>query len=324
MPRLDVVIGNNFGHLPMFVGAEKGIFKKHGIDVRMKVVDTGTDMVNALRSGDAQFGDMSVTTFIKAVHSGEPFKVIGIITNDATRDNPDEPLGIVTRQGAGIGGVADLRGKRIGLARGQTSDEYFKAVLRRAGIRYEELTIENIWSQFGLAPALNDGKVDAVVTWEPYVTAILEQVVDSFLVIRGGHHMSYVMVLTTHEPTVAGSPAIVRDFTAGLAGASHYTRSHCDESVEIFAKWVPKADVAVGRRAIRHISYDPRLSPAVTRAFEAAEDEVLINTLKGASRLNIPDQFRPSFMAEVEKAYPEYFADLPPLRFLRLRREGSS
>src|SRR5262249_46067464 len=38
-----------------------------------------------------------------------------------------------------------------------------------------------------------------------------------------------------------------------------------------------------------------------------------INTLKGAPRLDVPDQFRPSFMAEVEKVYPEYFADLPPL-----------
>ena len=144
LPRLDVVIGNNFGHLPMFVGAEKGIFKRHGIDARMKVVDTGTDMVNAMHNGEAQIGDMSVTTFLKAVHSGEPFKVIGIIMNDATRDNADEPLGIVTRKGAGIdpGNVADLKGKRIGLARGQTSDEYFKMVLRRAGMKYEDLTIE--------------------------------------------------------------------------------------------------------------------------------------------------------------------------------------
>jgi NitT/TauT family transport system substrate-binding protein len=147
LPRLDVVIGNNFGHLPMFVGAEKGIFKKHGIDDYMKVVDTGTDMVNAMHNGEAQIGDMSVTTFLKAVHSGEPFKVIGIIMNDATRDNADEPLGIVTRKGTGInaGNVADLKGKRIGLARGQTSDEYFKMVLRRAAIKYEDLTIENIW-----------------------------------------------------------------------------------------------------------------------------------------------------------------------------------
>ena len=208
----------------------------------------------------------------------------------------------------------DLKGKRIGLARGQTSDEYFKMVLRRAGMKYEELTIENIWSQFGLAPALKEGKVDAVVSWEPYVTAVLEQVANSFLVIRGGGHMSYVMVATAHGPTVASKPDVMRACVAGLAGASHYTRNHRDKSVEIFAKWVPNTDVAVGKKAIRHINYDPRLSSAVMRAFEAAEDEVLINTLKGAPRLDVPDQFRPSFMAEVEKAHPEYFADLPPLK----------
>jgi ABC-type nitrate/sulfonate/bicarbonate transport system substrate-binding protein len=172
-----------------------------------------------------------------------------------------------------------------------------------------------VWSQFGLAPALKEGKVDAVVSWEPYVTAVLEQVADSFLVIRGGHHMSYVMVATAHGPTITSKPDVVRDFAAGLAGASHYTRNHRDESVEIFAKWVPNTDVAVGKKAIRHISYDPRLSPAVMRAFEAAEDEVLINTLKGAPRLNVPDQFSPAFMAEVEKVHhQEYFADLPPLK----------
>jgi ABC-type nitrate/sulfonate/bicarbonate transport system substrate-binding protein len=91
-----------------------GIFKKHGIDARMKVVDTGTDMVNAMHNGEAQIGDMSVTTFLKAVHSGEPFKVIGIIMNDATRDNADEPLAIVMRKGTGInaGEVADPKGKQ--------------------------------------------------------------------------------------------------------------------------------------------------------------------------------------------------------------------
>jgi ABC-type nitrate/sulfonate/bicarbonate transport system substrate-binding protein len=315
-PALDVVIGNNFGHLPMFIGAEKGIFQKHGVNARMKVVDTGTDMVNAMHNGEAQIGDMSVTTFLKAVHAGEPFRVIGIIMNDATRDNADEPLAIVTRKGTGIGAgkVSDLRGKRIGLARGQTSDEYFKMVLRRAKMKYEELSIENIWSQFGLAPALRDGKVDAVVTWEPYVTAVLEQVPDSYLVLRGGGHMSYVMVATAHAPTIRSSPEVVRNFAAGLAGASHYTRNNRDEAVEIFAKWVPNTDVAVGKKAVRNISYDPRLSPAVMRAFEAAEDEVLMNTLPGAPRLVVPDQFAPGFMAEVEKAHPEYFRDLPPLK----------
>jgi ABC-type nitrate/sulfonate/bicarbonate transport system substrate-binding protein len=313
--QLDVVIGNNFGHLPMFVGAELGLFRKHGIDARMKVVDTGTDMVNAMHNGEAQIGDMSITTFLKARHAGEPFRVIGIIMNDATRDNADEPLAIVTREGRGIKPekISDLRGKRIGLARGQTSDEYFKMVLSRAGMKYDEITIENIWAQSGLAPALREGKVDAVVSWEPYVTAVLEQVPDSFLVIRGGGHMSYVMVATAHEPTIKSSPEAVRNFVAGLAASSQHTRQNRDEAAEIFAKWVPNTDPAVARKAIQHISFDPRLSALVMKAFERAEDDVLKNTLPGAPRLVVPHQFSPAFLTEVEKAYPQYFSDLPKL-----------
>src|SRR6058998_1062512 len=128
MPALDVVIGNNFGHLPMFVGVEKGLFAKHGLNVRLKVVSTGTDMVNAMQRREVQIGDMSVTTFLKARHAGDPFRVIGIIMNDATRDNADEPLAIVARKDSGIrpGNIEDLKGKRVGVAQAQTSDEYLK------------------------------------------------------------------------------------------------------------------------------------------------------------------------------------------------------
>ncbi len=238
LPKLDVVIANNFGHLPMFIGAEKGFFKAHGVDASFRVVDTGTDMVNALHNGEAQVGDMSTTTYLKAVHAGNPFQVIGLIMNDATNDRCDTPLAIVTRKGTGInvGKIGDLRGKKVGLAKGQTSDEYFKMVLRRAGVKYDDITIENIWSQFGLAPALKEGKVDAIVTWEPFVTQTLTQVPDTYEVIRGGQHMSYVMVAVAHGPTVESKPAVIKSIAAGLAQSSYFTRKNPDEAVEIFAK----------------------------------------------------------------------------------------
>jgi sulfonate transport system substrate-binding protein len=315
LPKLDVVIANNFGHLPMFIGAEKGFFKQHGVDASFRVVDTGTDMVNALHKGEAQVGDMSTTTYLKAVHSGNPFQVIGLIMNDATNDRCDTPLAIVTKKGRGIevGKIGDVRGKKIGLARGQTSDEYFKMVLRRAGVKYEDVTIENIWSQFGLTPALKEGKVDAIVTWEPYVTQALTEVPESYEVIRGGQHMSYVMVAVAHGPTVQAKPEVIKSIAAGLAQASHFTRQNRDEAVEIYAKWVPGTDVAIGKKGIKHIHFDPRMSKAVLQAFENAENEVLMNTLKGAPRLNVPSLFRPEFMQQVEKEHPEYFADLPKL-----------
>jgi hypothetical protein len=76
---------------------------------------------------------------------------------------------------------------------------------------------------------------------------------------------------------------------------------------------VPGLDVAVGKKAIRHISYDPRVSHPVMRAFEAAEDDVLKNTLKGAPRLIIPAQFSSQALEEVELTHPQYFDDLPAL-----------
>lgn len=318
LPSMEAVVGNNFGHLPMFVGVEKGLFKQHGVDVKLKVVNIGSQMVTSMQKNEVQIGDMSVTTFLKARHGGDPFRVIGVIQSDATRANADEPLAIVARKGSGIrpGNVEDLKGKRIALSKGQTSDEYLKMVLARRNMKYEDVEIVDIGngSQAQLATLLKEGKADASVCWEPFNTMVLEQAAESYVVVRGGGHMSYIMIATAHEPTIKTDPDTVRKFVAGLAAASQYTRLHRDEAVDIFAKWVPGLDSAVGRKAIQHISYDPRISSPVMQAFDAAEDDVLKNTLKDAKRLNIPDQFAASFMVEVQKSHPQYFSDLPPLK----------
>lgn len=316
MPTMEAVIGNNFGHLPMFVGVEKGLFKKHGVDVKLKVVSTGTEMVAAMKKGEVQIGDMSVTTFLKARHDGSPFTVVGLIMNDATTANADDPLAIVARKGSGIrpGALEDLKGKRVGLAKAQTSDEYFKMALNRRGMKYEDVTIENIMSPPALAAALSQGKVDAVVSWEPFNTMALERTPESYVVLRGGGHLSYIMLATVHDPMLRENPKAVQSFVNGLAAASHYTRQNRAEAVEIFAKGVPNVDLNIARKAIQHIKYDPRVSRASLRAFENAQQELLQLTLKGGTKpLKITDVVLTSFSAAAQKAHPEYFADLPPL-----------
>src|SRR5258708_26077856 len=168
---------------------------------------------------------MRVTSFLKSRQAGDPFRVIGIIKSDGTRSNADEPLAIVARKGSGVSKVEDLKGKRVGLAKAQTSDEYLKMVLARRGMKYEDVAIENIMAPPALAPALNAGKVDAVVSWEPYNTAVLEQVPGSYVVVRGGAHLSYIMLATVHQPTIADNPQVLRRFVAVLADDSSYPRN---------------------------------------------------------------------------------------------------
>ncbi len=310
---LEAVIGNNFGHLPMFVGVEKGLFKQHGIDLKLKVVNTGTDMVNAMEKREVQVGDMSVTTFLKARHAGSPFLVVGMIMNDATTTFADTPLAIVARKGSGITRVEDLKGKRIGLAKEQTSDEYLKMVLARRGMNYAEMSIQSIMAPPALVGAFAAGKVDAMVSWEPFNMMAMSQAPESYEVLRGGGHLSYMMIATVHDPLVQQNPKLIQAFVNGLAAASHYTRQNRAEAVEIFAKWVPNVNLDVARKALQHIHFDPRMSRESLRAFENAQNDLLKLTIKGAKPIRITDIVLTSYTEAAQKAHPEYFSDLPAL-----------
>ena len=310
---MEAVIGNNFGHLPMFVGVEKGLFKQHGIDLKLKVVNTGTDMVNAMTRREVQIGDMSVTTFLKARHAGSPFLVVGMIMNDATTAFADSPLAILARKGSGISRVEDLKGKRVGLAKEQTSDEYLKMVLARRGIQYGEMNIQNIMAPPALVGAFAAGKIDAMVSWEPFNTMGLMGAAESYEVLRGGGHLSYMMIATVHDPMVQENPRLIQAFVNGLAAASHYTRQNRGEAVAIFAKWVPNVNLDVARKAIQHISYDPRISRQSLQAFENAQNELLQHTIKGAKPKRITDIVLTSYTEAAQRAHPQYFSDLPAL-----------
>lgn len=136
---------------------------------------------------------------------------------------------------------------------------------------------------------------------------------ESYEVLRGGGHLSYMMIATVHDPLVTENPKLIQAFVNGLAAASRYTRQNRGEAVEIFAKWVPNVILEVARKAIQHIDYDPRMSRESLRAFENAQNDLLKLTIKNAQPLRITDVVLTAYAVAAQKAHPEYFSDLPAL-----------
>ncbi len=60
LPVLDVVVGNNFGHLPMYIGVEKGFFKQYGVEVRLKIPEqfATSFMADVQKTNPEYFSDL--------------------------------------------------------------------------------------------------------------------------------------------------------------------------------------------------------------------------------------------------------------------------
>jgi ABC-type nitrate/sulfonate/bicarbonate transport system substrate-binding protein len=314
---VSIVLGANLGHLPILVGAEKGLFAKHGIDLKLKVVNSGDQMVSAMRTQEVELGDMSVTTFIKARHEGDAWQVVGLIMNDATRSNADEALAIISKKGSGIrpGKIEDLKGKKVAVQLGQTPHEYIKIAAAKAGLAENDIEIINTpQNPVALVEALRDGKVDAVVSLEPLNSVVLKNVPEAYEVKRGGGYLSYLMLTTARVPTIQGQPELLERFAAGLAAATQYTRQNRAEAVQIFAAKIPNQNAEALTNGIRHISYDPRMSAATDKAFEAAQAEVLSQSaMKGKTPMPLSTLLYRDAIVKAQQKFPQYFSDLPKL-----------
>lgn len=74
---------------------------------------------------------------------------------------------VVARRSAGIESMADMRGKRVATIPQTSAGYFFRLMLEREGLTYDDIEAVPIVPLTGMTEALANGEVDAVVIWEP-------------------------------------------------------------------------------------------------------------------------------------------------------------
>ena len=159
--QLVAAVGGNMNHVPSFVGVEKGIFLKHGIDLKLKVLSTGQEMAKALQAGEVQIIGSAYSNYPVAVERGMAAKGVVGMMGDRTSRYSDDPISVWTRRGTGITKAEDLVGKRVGTAVGGTADEYLGVLLTKKGVTREKVGFLNV-PPGNAVSTLQGGSVDAV------------------------------------------------------------------------------------------------------------------------------------------------------------------
>ena len=314
--QLRVAVTSAAEGAPFFSGMERGIFSKAGLDVKVDVLPSGVEIVNALASGTADVGLFGTFPFLTAVSRGLPVVLIGHTWNSAVNNPQSEVLSIIARADSGIpaGDLKALKGKKIGVTRGAGGEPYIVGLLKQNGLAVEDVTLVNT-APPNMATALANKDVDAITAWEPWPSAALTKVKGSYKVIYGGCQNCYdAGTIVTTKKAIEEKSKQLEQFILAYAQSGVWTRANREEAAKISVRWIPGMDNETMSLSIKNIPLDVRLSKNTVEGFAQYSIPLL------AREKRIPKEFDPApvvdnrFVAAALKADPSAFADLPPIQ----------
>jgi len=154
------------GYGPWWIALEKGFFEKHGIKAELVDFVTDQDLNAALAAGQFDGANIATHTSVYLINAGVPLKLV--LLEDASF----EADAIIA--GPGIDTIADLKGKKVAFEEGTTSDLLLSFALMENGMTKDDIEVVPMPAADAGAAAVA-GRVDAAVTYEPYISAALSK-----------------------------------------------------------------------------------------------------------------------------------------------------
>jgi len=148
-------------HGALWVAAEKGLFKKHGIDAEVIAIGAGTQGISALIAGDVQFVSGAGDAVINANLRGGDVIIVASVLNRGVQRVMARP---------GIKSPKDLKGKKVGVTRfGAASHLVLQLMMRRWGMSPADVSVLQIGSSPSMLASLENKGIDAAVLTIPSV-----------------------------------------------------------------------------------------------------------------------------------------------------------
>ena len=143
-----------------YVAQQEGLFKKHGLDVRINTGPSGSAMVSFLINGQIESAFGSEIAGVSN-HNLDPNVVV---VAQATR-----LVRWIAIVGRNMDNLDQLKGKKIGVARGSGGEVFWLALIDKLKLNAADYTVVNVEAPEMVA-ALERGNIDAYAVWEPWVT----------------------------------------------------------------------------------------------------------------------------------------------------------
>ncbi|MGH3351974.1 MAG: aliphatic sulfonate ABC transporter substrate-binding protein [Nocardioides sp.] len=219
-------IGDYNGTSLLAIAEDQDLWEKHDLEVDAKVFTNGPLQIQALGTGDLDFGYIGPGAFWMPA-SGQA-KIVAI----NTVGNADRVIAQ-----PGITSMEQLRGKTVAVPEGTSGDMILELALEKAGMTKKDVKVVNM-DPSTVVSAFASKKIDAAGFWYPAIDTIKAEVPD---LVELGKNSDFESEVSFPTAFVAGNKVVSDDAEktektiAVLREAMEYRTAHMDESVKLTA-----------------------------------------------------------------------------------------
>lgn len=247
----DVGIVTWIGYGPLFIAQEKGIFAENGIDVNLRILDGPGERESAYLSGNIDFFPNTPDAFAIFASKGHAGTMVMPMDESHGAD------GLVAIRE--LKSIRDLQGKRVGFQSGISSHFFLLYILEREKLKSDDVMQENLGAGEAGA-AFVAGRLDAAVTWEPWLSEARELQTAHVLATTRDTPGLLVDVLMVKPEVLESSRDDVLAFMRSWFDAVDYLSANPTESHDIIARGLSIPEEQVGQMLQDVKFYNPRES----------------------------------------------------------------
>lgn len=203
---------------PVWVAADRGFFEQQGLNVTLSEYDTGLSAATAVQRGEADLALPAEYALVQKAFANGGLVSIGSISRS-------ELMYLVGRRDSGVGNASDLAGKRVGVPRHTVSEFYLSRFVAVRGQSLDGVTLLDV-SRVESVEALCNGSVDAVVTAEPYLSAIRGRLGNRVSVLPVQSSQYTYAVLVGRDAWIADHRSEVDRFLRAVGEAEEWIQGH--------------------------------------------------------------------------------------------------
>lgn len=203
----------------MLIASGQDLFRKAGVDVVSQPFELGKDALNSVLEGKTDLAVVADTPVMFALLDGADIAMLAGISQ-ARR-----ALAIIAHNDRGINEVQDLRGKSVGVTIGTNLTYFLDAMLQVHGVPSKEVNLTNLRTD-ALANAFEEGRIDAAVVFQPFLTKLRAKMGDRIKVFFGEDVYAFRFILVGKPSYIDSHPQEVNRVLSALVAANQAIHAH--------------------------------------------------------------------------------------------------